>query len=101
MIPEAGPPINRALICFKKAANQGQPVAQHHLAFMYAEGWTGAFDAVKAFQWFTLALRQPDWVRAYDAKLDSRQARDRLITKMSGYQIKRGEDAAKVWLARR
>lgn len=90
-----------ALGWFKKAANQGQPVAQHHLAFMYAEGWAGAFDAVKAYQWFTLALRQPDRVRAHDAKLDSRQAREQLITKMSDYQITRGEDAAKAWLAGR
>jgi len=90
-----------ALNWFKKAANQGQPVAQHLLAFMYAEGWAGAFDAVKAYQWFTLALRQPDRVRAHDAKLVTRQARDRLITKMTDYQIKRGEDAVKAWLAGR
>jgi len=76
-------------------------VVQHHLAFMYAEGWTGAFDAVKAYQWFTLALRQPDRVRAHDAKLDSRLSRDRLTTKMSDYRIKRGEDTEKAWLVRR
>lgn len=87
-----------ALDWFKKAADQGQPTAQHFLGAMYAEGWAGAFDAVKAYQWFTLALRHPDRVRAHNPDLDSGKERQRVAAKMTEDQIKRGEDAAKAWL---
>ncbi len=90
-----------ALDWYKKSARRGHPVAQHLLGAMIAEGWAGDFDAVEAYKWFTLAIRERQRVIAHDPELDPLAARQRLRAEMNQNQIKRGEDGARDWRANR
>ncbi len=77
------------------------PVAQHLLGAMITEGWAGDFDAVEAYKWFTLAIRQRQRVIAHDPELDPLAARERLRPEMNQNQIKRGEEGARDWRPQR
>ncbi len=90
-----------ALDWYRKAARQGHPVAQHLLGAMVAEGWAGDFDAVEAYKWFTLAIRERQRVIAHDPELDPLAARQRLRVEMNQNQIKRGEQGARDWRPKR
>ena len=64
---------------------------------MLSEGWAGAFDPLKAYQWFTLALAGQKQVMAYDPALDPMAARDRIARDMNENQVKRARLAAENW----
>ena len=86
-----------ALGWYKKAAEQGHPVAQYLLGSMYQEGWAGDYDPVEVYKWFTLAHRQRDRVLTDNPKFDTRAALDGVGKGMTQDQIKRAEDAARNW----
>lgn len=86
-----------ALEWYKKAAAQGHPIAQYRLGVMYAEGWAGGFDAIRAYKWFSLSLRGLDRIAAFDPELDPRAGLDHVAGKMNENQIKRAKEAAANW----
>jgi TPR repeat protein len=45
---------------FRKAAEQGEALAQTNLGLMYGEGTGVPEDTVKAYMWFNLAAAQGD-----------------------------------------
>jgi uncharacterized protein len=90
-----------ALGWYTKAATQGHSVAQYRLGVMYSEGWVEGFDAIRAYKWFTLALRGQDRITAFDATLDARAGLSHVAAKMNENQIKRAEEAVANWLAKR
>ena len=83
-----------ALAWYQKSARRGHPVAQYRLGAMYAQGWAGGFDAVKAYTWFFLSIAGQRQITAYDSKFDAKAAIDRLATGMNQNQIKRARAAA-------
>jgi len=90
-----------ALAWYKKAADQGHPVAQYRLGVMYSEGWVDGFDAIRAYKWFTLALRGQDRITAFDATLDAKAGLGHVAAKMNENQIKRAEAAVASWRLKR
>ena len=49
-----------AMKCFRKAADQGDALAQLQLGFMYAKGDGAPKDDAEAYKWFLLAGAQGD-----------------------------------------
>jgi len=90
-----------ALDWYSKAAAQGHPMAQYRLGVMYAEGWAGGFDAMRAYKWFSLSLRGLDRITAFDPKLDPRAGLDHVAAKMNDNQIKRAEKMVENWCPKR
>ena len=90
-----------ALAWYRQAAGQGHPVAQYRLGVMYAEGWAGEFDAIRAYKWFTLALRGRDRISAFDATLDPSAGLGHVVGKMNENQIKRAKEAVDNWRPKR
>jgi len=64
-------------------------------------GWAGGFDAIKAYQWFSLALRGKAQISAIDASLDPKAGLDHVASKMNENQIARAKQAVKDWLSKR
>jgi len=90
-----------ALSWYKKAAEQGHAIAQYRLGVMYTEGWAGGFDAVRAYKWFSLALRGLEQIAAFDATLDPKAGLDHVASKMNENQIRRARQAVEDWLEKR
>lgn len=90
-----------ALDLYRKAANQGHPVAQYLLGVMHEEGWGVRQNLIEAYTWLTLAQAKRDTVMAYDPKFDPRAARERLIARMTDDQRHRAQQAASAWKPRR
>jgi len=83
---------------FEKTAFKGHLIAQHLLGAMFEQGWsTGKKDFVEAYKWYTLALPGRDAAMALDPLYDPRQALDRLMPRMTKFQIRRGEQAVQDW----
>ena len=82
-----------ALAWYRQAAAQGHPVAQYRLGVMYAEGWAGEFDSIRAYKWFTLAFRGRDRISDFDATLDPSAGLGHVVGKMNENQIKRAKEA--------
>jgi hypothetical protein len=46
-----------AMVLYHKAAEQGLPISQNNLGFLYATGQGVAIDPLQAYKWFQLAYR--------------------------------------------
>ncbi len=86
-----------AFILFDKAARKGHRIAQHLLGAMYEEGWADGRDLVEAYKWYTLALPGRQAAIALNPLYDPRLMLDRLMPRMTKFQIRRGEQAVKDW----
>jgi|FLOH01.1.fsa_nt_gi TPR repeat protein len=86
-----------AFILYEKAARKGQRIAQHMLGAMYEEGWANGRDLVEAYKWYTLALPGRQAAIALNPLYDSRLMLDRLMPRMTKFQIRRGDEAVKDW----
>ncbi|HER26803.1 MAG TPA: sel1 repeat family protein [Rhodospirillales bacterium] len=82
---------------FEKTARKGHLVAQYLLGAMYEEGWVNGRDFVEAYKWYTLALPGRDAAIALNPLYDPRRALDRLIPRMTKFQIRRAKQAIKDW----
>ena len=90
-----------ALQWYRQAAAQGHPMAQYRLGVMYAEGWAGGFDAIRAYKWFSLSLRGQDRITAFDPELDAQAGLEHVAGKMNDNQIKRAKEAVANWRPKR
>lgn len=90
-----------ALAWYRQAADQGHPVAQYRLGVMFAEGWAGEFDGIRAYKWFALALRGKGRIAAFDAGLDASAGLAHVADRLNENQIKEAKDAVAKWLRKR
>ncbi|MEO5336719.1 MAG: sel1 repeat family protein [Magnetospirillum sp. WYHS-4] len=87
----------RAIELFRQAAEQGHSGAQFLMGGMIEEGWGMKEDATEAYKWYTLAARDPAGLRALDSKFDPEEARRRLRSRLSRFEVERGEELARDW----
>ena len=87
--------LRTAVDWFERAAKDGHGVARYLLGAIHDEGWGIQPDVVKAYAWYTEALRQRDAILAFNAKFDPRTARERLAKRMNSQQIREGEAMAR------
>jgi len=88
-----------AYALYTKAAHKGHRIAQHMLGAMYEEGWVDKKDFVEAYKWYTLALPGRDQAIALNPLYDPRRALDRLMPRMTKFQIRRGKQRVRDWRA--
>ena len=81
---------------FKKAAMQGHAGAQSVLGAMYEKGWGIDRDLVSAYVWFSLAARQAAKAMAYRADIDPGKELEKLKTRISRLQLKKGSQRLRV-----
>ncbi len=78
-----------ALKEFRPLAEQGYPLAQATLGFMYAKGQGVPQDYIQAYMWASLAAAQGDE--------DAVEGLERLEEKMSSDQIAQAQRLAREW----
>jgi TPR repeat protein len=85
----------QALICYRKAAEQGDARAQLSLGLMYAKGHGVPQDYVRAHMWFNIAAAAAG---ASDASVrDSVKWRDLVAIRMTAAQIAEARRMASEW----
>ena len=77
---------------YRKAAEQGYPLAQNNLGFMYGQGSGVKKDFVQAHMWYSLA--------AAAGIVLSEENRSLIVLKMTSRQITEGQRLAREWMAR-
>ena len=82
---------------YDTAARKGHRIAQHLLGAIYEEGWADKQDFVEAYRWYTLALPGRDQAIALNPLYDPKRALDRLMPRMTKFQIRRGEQLVRDW----
>jgi TPR repeat protein len=78
-----------ALKWYRRAADQGYPRAQHHLAFLYFAGLHVPQDYVLSYMWENLAAAQ--------GEMGARESRDRIAADMTREQIAEAQRLARDW----
>ena len=73
---------------FRKAAEEGNVIAQHDLGVMYAKGEGVPQDYVQAHMWFSLSAAQGD---------GATKNRDIIAAKMTPAQIAEAQKLAREW----
>ena len=82
---------------YTRAANQNHAAAQYLIGSMYAQGWGIKRDPIEAYKWLTLALPNAKKALAISSRYDPRKAREKLLVKMTKFQISRAEQRIKEW----
>jgi TPR repeat protein len=78
-----------AVVWWRRAADQGNVVAQHNLGVMYANGRGVPQNYAEAYKWWSLAAAQ-----GYAKAVTNR---DRLLGRMTPAQIDEGRQLAAAW----
>ncbi len=89
----------KALELFKRAAENGQPVAQYLVGRMYDSGWGVRVDPVEAYKWYSLAERHRKRVLKESIEYDPAKARDRISLSMNQSQRDVANKAIEAWIA--
>ena len=74
---------------YRKAANQGDAMAQYNLGSMYADSQGVPQDYVRAYMWFSLSAAQGD--------KDAGKYRDLAAPRMTPAQIAEAQKLARDW----
>lgn len=96
-----GPPqdYSEAAVWFRRAADQGNPLAQLNLAQLYQHGRGVPQDLVRAHMWYNLAITGFDWPARTRATAFSR--RDQLESRMTLAQVREAQRMASEWWTER
>ena len=86
------PDYQEALKWYLKAAEQGVADSQFHLGFMYCDAMGVPQDFVRAHMWFSLAA-----ANSKDKSKPYRDARQRVVEKMTADQIAEAQRLAREW----
>jgi hypothetical protein len=78
-----------ALRWYRKAADQGNAIAQYNIGAMYASGHGVPQDYVTAHMWFSLSAAQDDG--------DATKNRDVIAQRMTPAQIAEAQKLAREW----
>ena len=90
-----------AMEWFKKAAEQGDAMAQLNLGKLYKNGHCPPIDYVQAHMWFNIAVSTfASQGRNSQSLKYTFNLRDELASKMSSQQINAAQQLAKKWWAR-
>ncbi len=81
---------------FNLSAKQGHAGAEFFLAAMYEDGWGVPKDVIKAYIYYTRAMKQPELSRAIDLKYDPEKMRAKLEKKMTRAELQEARRKAGV-----
>lgn len=80
---------------FRKAAEQGHPLAQHQLAMLYAKGMGVEADMTRAYVWSSLAAKY-----GKDPSVRSAELASRLEEVLTPQQLSQGKKEVANWVER-
>lgn len=92
--------IREAIAWFRRVANQGHPCAQFLMGGVYEEGWAVKRDPVEAYKWYTIAIPGRATCIKMDRAYDAVAARDRLVKRLTEFDVKKGKERAVGWRKR-
>jgi TPR repeat protein len=67
---------------------------------VYEEGWAVKRDRVEAYKWYTIAIPGRATCIKMERAYDAVAARDRLVKRMTEFDVKKGNERAAGWRGR-
>ncbi|MCG8511834.1 MAG: sel1 repeat family protein, partial [Rhodospirillales bacterium] len=88
---------SEAIKWYGRAASRGHAGAQYILGSIYETGWGVEPDLAEAYKWYSLSNRNRQRALSHGKSYDPESALDKLIAKITRFDMKRGQKMAREW----